>query len=84
MITLVAGLLSVIFALVAVLAHLFEKSGSTTTTTQNQAVVNQVNANDAQIQVNQAAIDAEKTTVKQKEQGETNDSILSGLNNPPK
>lgn len=85
MITLVAALLSVIFALIAALAHFFEKSGQTTSTQANQAVVNQICANDAKIQTNTDAINAEKASVTQKEAGETNDSILSDLNsNTPK
>lgn len=82
MITLVAGFLSVIFALISLVAHFWTKSQGTELQVQNQAVKDQVSANDKQIQTNadQAAQIAAQT--KQEEANETNQSILDNLNKP--
>lgn len=85
LLTLLAGLLSVIFALLAVVAHLFDKGKVTDALLNNNTVKDQLNTLDAKILGNQAQIDAEKSNLAAKEQGETNDSILSSINsNIPK
>jgi len=82
MLTLLAGLLSVIFALIALVAHFFGKSQTADALLKNNGVKDQLNALDGQISKNQGLIDAEKQNVKDKEANETNDSILNDLNRP--
>ena len=80
MVTLVCGLLSGIFALIAILAHVFEKNGTSSTTASQNAVTSQLSAIDAKITANnnQAAQVAAQTAAQ--EQGETNASILQDIN----
>jgi hypothetical protein len=84
MITMVAGLLAVIFALIAALAHFFEKGEASATSQANQAVKDQVSVNDAKIQANQTAAAQIAAQTAQTEAGETNDQVLTGINNLPK
>jgi hypothetical protein len=85
MITLITGLGALILALISVISFLFKKNQASQATAGNQAVVNQVGANDAQIAANQAAAAALAAQTAAQEKGETNESIISDLNsNTPK
>lgn len=87
MITLISGLLAAIFALISLAAHFFEKSQQSQAMVQNQAVKDQISANDAKILANQQQAAAIQQETEQKEKDETNESILKDLNgasNTPK
>ena len=85
MITLLTGLGALILALISVISFLFKKNQDSSTTAGNQAVKDQVSANDAQIAANQAAAAVLAAQTEAQEKGETNESIISDLNsNTPK
>jgi len=86
MISLVSGLLAVIFALISLAAHFWTKSQQTTLQVENQAVKDQISTNDAKIQANQQSAAEIAAQTAQKEQNETNQQILDGINssNTPK
>lgn len=80
MITILAGLGSVILALIAFISHLESKNASLQAEKENQGVKDQITTNDAKIKANLDAIEAEKTALAEKEKNETNQSILDDLN----
>lgn len=84
MLTLLTAIGSIIFALLSVISFLFNKNKALGAQNQEQVVKDQLNALDAKILGNQAAIDQVKSQTAEKEKGETNESIINDLNNPPK
>lgn len=84
MLTILASLASVIFALIALVAHFYEKTKADSALLGQSGVKDQLNAIDGQITKNQALIDAEKENLVEKEKNLTNEDIINNLNNPPK
>lgn len=84
MLTLLATLASVIFALLALAAHFYERMKTGEAIASNQGVKDQLNALDGQMAKNQGLIDAEKQNLAEKEKNETNQDVLNGINNIPK
>lgn len=80
MLTLLAGLLSAVFALLALAAHFYERLQNSEAINSNQGVKDQLNTLDAKILGNQALIDAEKQALAEKEKNVTNQNIIDDLN----
>lgn len=86
MITLLTAVGSLILALISVISYLWTKNRNQATLNQNQGVKDQISTIDATIAGNQAQITQEQQNLANQEKGETNDSILQGINssNTPK